>query len=248
MRAADLRATLARIEGPVLVCAQAGEVNTGAVEPLREIVDAVAGREHAWLHVDGAFGLWAAASPELRPLHDGVELADSWATDAHKWLNVPYDCGMAIVADPAPLRAALAGGAAYLAVDSHDPSSRTPEASRRARVLPVYAALRSLGRVGVAELVTRFCVLARQAAGELVRCPGVEVLNDVALNQVLFRVRGADTAAVVERVQQDGTCWIGGTRWGGEPAIRFSVCNHSTTEDDISRSTAAIRSAIDASR
>lgn len=245
MRVDALREQLARIDGPVLVCAQAGEVNTGAVDPLRAIADTVTAREHAWLHIDGAFGLWAAASPQQRPLVDGAELADSWAVDAHKWLNVPYDCGMTIVRDPAALHHALTVTASYLAVDARDPSSRTPEASRRARALPVYAALRGLGRNGVADLVARCCARAQQAADELGGHPRIEVLNDVVLNQVLFRVRHADTAAVIERVQRDGTCWIGGTSWQGEPAIRLSVSNWSTTADDITRSTTAITRAVE---
>jgi glutamate/tyrosine decarboxylase-like PLP-dependent enzyme len=249
MIAAGLRQVLAGADGPVLVCAQAGEVNTGAFDPLHEIAAAV--REHgkAWLHVDGAFGLWAAASPALRGLTAGAELADSWASDAHKWLNVPYDCGIAVVRDPAALAAALGRNAAYLPEsDARDPFMFTPEASRRARALPVYAALRSLGRRGVAELVERCCALARLAAAELAVGGAVELLNDVVLNQVLFRVPGARPAAVIERVQHDGTCWLGGTSWLGEPAIRFSVSSWSTTEDDIRQSAAAIRAAITAVR
>jgi glutamate/tyrosine decarboxylase-like PLP-dependent enzyme len=237
-------AALAGADGPLLVCAQAGEVNTGAFDPLREIAGLVRERANAWLHVDGAFGLWAAASPRLRPLAGGVELADSWATDAHKWLNVPYDCGLAIVGDPAALAAALGLSAAYLpGGGGRDSFAYTPEASRRARALPVYAALRSLGRHGLAELVDRCCALARLAAAELARCPSVEVLNEVVLNQVLLRVPDAD--GVIGRVQRDGTCWVGGTTWRGAPAIRFSVSNWSTTEDDIRRSVAAIVAAVE---
>ena len=189
MSAAELRQVLADSGSPVLVCAQAGEVNTGAFDPLREIAAAVRQHGRAWLHVDGAFGLWAAASPALRGLTAGVELADSWAADAHKWLNVPYDCGLAIVRDPAALKAALGKNASYLPASAvREPFSFTPEASRRARAIPVYAALRSLGRRGVAELVERCCALARLAAAELARGGAVEVLNDVVLNQVLFRV------------------------------------------------------------
>ena len=249
MIAAELRQVLAGLDGPVLVCAQAGEVNTGATDPLPKIAAAVASHGRAWLHVDGAFGLWAAASPALRPALAGVELADSWATDAHKWLNVPYDGGLAIVRDPAALSAALGSNAAYLpASDQRDPFDFTPEASRRARAIPVYAALRCLGRRGVAELVERCCAHARLAAAELSRGGAAEVLNDVVLNQVLFRVPGADPATVIDRVQRDGTCWLGGTSWRGAPAIRFSVSNWSTTEDDIRRSVAAIRAAIAAVR
>jgi glutamate/tyrosine decarboxylase-like PLP-dependent enzyme len=214
------------------------------VAPRGAIADVVGTRGRAWLHVDGAFGLWAAAAPQRRHLVVGVERADSWAVDAHKWLNVPYDCGMAIVRDPAAATAALALAAPYLAVGAHDPSAFTPESSRRARAVPVYAALRSLGRRGLADLVERCCGLARRAGDGLDRCPQVEVLNDVVLNQVLFRVHGADTAAVVERVQREGTCWLGATTWHGAPAVRFSVSNWSTTEDDIDRSVAAITAAI----
>lgn len=247
MHADQLQHALELAEGPVLVCAQAGEVNTGAVDPLREIAELVLNRGRAWLHIDGAFGLWAAASSMLRPLVDGAELAHSWAIDAHKWLNVPYDCGMAIVRDATALSAALGVSAAYFpSGDARDPMAFTPEASRRARALPVYAALRSLGRRGVAELVERGCTLARRAAEDLSRCAAVEVLNDVVLNQVLFRVRGADIHAVIEHVQREGTCWIGGTTWRDEPAIRLSVSNWSTTEEDIRQSVAAIERAIDA--
>ena len=242
----ELRAALATAEGPALVCAQAGEVNTGAVDPLGAIADAVREHDRAWLHIDGAFGLWAAASPQQHPLVAGAELADSWAVDAHKWLNVPYDCGMAIVRDLTAATAALAASAPYLAVDTRDPSAFTPESSRRARAVPVYAGLRALGRRGLADLVNRCCALARQAAGELARCAHVEVLNDVVLNQVLFRVHDVDTATVIERVQQDGNCWIGGTTWHDQPAIRLSVSNWSTTENDISRSITAITKAIEA--
>jgi glutamate/tyrosine decarboxylase-like PLP-dependent enzyme len=240
MLAGDLARALAAVDGPALVCAQAGEVSTGAFDPLREIGQAVRAHGRAWLHVDGAFGLWAAASPRLRALTDGMELADSWGTDGHKWLNVPYDCGLAIVRHSQALTGALSLSAAYLpAVGAGDPSAFVPEASRRARAVPVYAALRSLGSEGVAGLVDRCCALARLAAAELSACPGVEILNDVVLNQVLFRVPG-DTAAVIAAVQRDGTCWLGGTTWQGAPAIRFSVSNWSTTEDDIRRSVASI--------
>jgi glutamate/tyrosine decarboxylase-like PLP-dependent enzyme len=245
MRPSDLRRVLGQVAGPALVCAQAGEVNTGAVDPLREIADVVAERRGAWLHVDGAFGLWAAASPALRPLAEGIERADSWATDAHKWLNVPYDCGVAIVRDSSALSSALAVNAAYFQDSGgREPFALTPEASRRARALPVYAVLRSLGRDGVADLVERCCALAQMAAGQLSRCPDVEILNDVVLNQVLFRVRGVDARVVIDWVQHEGTCWMGGTMWRGEPAIRFSVSGWSTTEKDIYRSVDAVLRAI----
>jgi glutamate/tyrosine decarboxylase-like PLP-dependent enzyme len=247
MIAAGLRSAIGAAQGPVLVCAQAGEVNTGAFDPLREIAGLVRERPGSWLHVDGAFGLWAAASPELRSLADGAELADSWATDGHKWLNVPYDCGLAIVRDQELLTSAVGFTAAYLPGGAgRDSFSFTPESSRRARALPVYAALRSLGRQGVAGLVERCCSLARLAAAELGRCPLLEVLNEVVLNQVLLRVHGADTADVIARVQRDGTCWVGGTVWDGGPALRFSVSNWSTTAGDVRRSAQAIVAAVGA--
>ncbi|MEJ2887610.1 pyridoxal phosphate-dependent decarboxylase family protein [Actinomycetospora aeridis] len=240
MRPDVLRDLLAAIDGPVLVCAQAGQVDTGASDPLDAIAEVVGEREQRWLHVDGAFGLWAAATPARRHLVAGAGLADSWTVDAHKWLNVPYDCGMAIVRDPAALTAAMGMSAAYLPMGSADPSSRVPESSRRARVLPVHAALRHLGREGVADLVERCCALARQAADELARHPGIEVLNDVVLNQVLFRPRAGDARELAAAVARDGTCWVGTTVWQGRPAVRLSVSNWSTTPEDIRRSTAAI--------
>jgi glutamate/tyrosine decarboxylase-like PLP-dependent enzyme len=200
--------------------------------------------------VDGAFGLWAAASPSLRALVEGVDRADSWATDGHKWLNVPYDCGMAFVAHPDSHHAALGIRASYLvhaAEDAgRDAMDWTPEFSRRARGFTVYAALRSLGRTGVAELVDGCCTHARRFAERLGREPGVEVLNDVVLNQVLVRFldpggdHDARTAAVVRRVQDDGVLWLGGTTWQGMGAMRISVSNWSTTPEDVDRSVDAI--------
>jgi glutamate/tyrosine decarboxylase-like PLP-dependent enzyme len=253
MRPEALRRALAPVDGPAIVCAQAGDVNTGAFDPFEEIVDVLRGR-NAWLHVDGAFGLWAAASPQRRRLLKGVEGADSWAMDAHKWLNVPYDSGIAIVKDPAAHRAPFAASAAYLVQTrgrERDPQDFTPEFSRRARGFAVYAALRSLGRRGVADLVQRLCLRAQRMAERLGREPGVHILNDVVLNQVLVRVlppasRNADdfTKAVIARVQHDGTCWLGGTLWRGQQAIRVSVSNWSTTEEDVDRSAAAILAAV----
>jgi glutamate/tyrosine decarboxylase-like PLP-dependent enzyme len=223
-------------------------VNTGAFDPFDEIVAACRERS-AWLHVDGAFGLWAAASPELRPLVKGVDGADSWATDGHKWLNVPYDCGIAIVRDPEAQRAPFRAAASYLMQTrggERDPQEYVPEFSRRARGFAVYAALRSLGRAGVTEMVERCCRLARRMAGRLREGGGVRILNDVVLNQVLVRFepagRDADafTQAVIARVQRDGTCWLGGTRWHDQQAMRVSVSNWSTSEDDVDRSAAAI--------
>jgi glutamate/tyrosine decarboxylase-like PLP-dependent enzyme len=247
MRAAALARALAAGEGPAIVCAQAGEVNTGAFDPLAEIV-AAAHDAGAWVHVDGAFGLWAAASPALAPLVDGAGDADSWATDGHKWLNVPYDCGIVAVADPEAHAAAMALSAPYLVRTSGGERSNSdwaPEASRRARGFAVYAALRSLGRDGVAELVERSCALARRMAETLAREPDLAVLNDVVLNQVLVRVADDDAAtdATVAAVQRDGTCWLGGTRFQGRAAMRISIASWATTEEDVDRSAAAIAEA-----
>jgi glutamate/tyrosine decarboxylase-like PLP-dependent enzyme len=204
--------------------------------------------------VDGAFGLWAAASPSLRGLVDGVAGADSWATDAHKWLNVPYDCGLAIVRDRAAHTAAMNSfaGVEYISQPQHDEryeSEWVPEFSRRARGFTVYAALRQLGRRGVAELVERCCACARLMAEELAQAPQATVLNDVVLNQVLVRFArdGVNiTDEVIAAVQREGTCWMGGSEWDGQPAMRISVCNWRTTEDDVRRSARAIRAQADA--
>ncbi|HSK59455.1 MAG TPA: pyridoxal-dependent decarboxylase, partial [Actinomycetospora sp.] len=233
-------------------CAQAGNVDTGAADPFAAIADALAARGgDAWLHVDGAFGLWAAAAPGRRHLVAGVARADSWAVDAHKGLNVPYDCGMAVVRDGPALSGALSTSAAYLGFSGLDPSSRVPESSRRARATPVYAALRNLGRDGVADLVERCCSLARQAADELGRHPQIEVLNDVELNQVLFRPRHSsawDARELAAAVQRDGTCWIGTSVWDGHPALRLSVSNWSTTPQDVTRSTDRVLALVEADR
>ncbi len=242
-----LEQALAGAHEPTIVCAQAGNVNTGAVDPVGEIC-AVAHATGAWVHVDGAFGLWAAASPRLRPLLAGVERADSWAMDAHKWLNVPYDSGLVLCAHPAVHRAAMGVRASYLvhAEDGErDALEYNPEFSRRARGFPVYAAIRALGRDGIADLVERSCALARRFADRLAAA-GVEVLNEVVLNQVLVRFRAADgdhdtyTGRVLHRLQEDGTCWMSGTTWNGMAAVRISVSNWSTDEDDVDRSVAAI--------
>jgi glutamate/tyrosine decarboxylase-like PLP-dependent enzyme len=244
MRADRLRALLAGLDGPTIVCAQAGNVNTGAFDPLAEI--AAATRERgAWLHVDGAFGLWARASRVHRGLADGVELADSWATDAHKWLNVPYDCGVVVVREREDHRAAMASSAAYLIQTrgvERDPTDWVPEFSRRGRSVPVYAALRTLGRDGVEALVERACARARQMAQRLAAEPGIRILNDVVLNQVLVRFAEDDdiTRRVVTGVQQEGTCWLSGTVWQGLAAMRISVSNWATSEEDAARSAEAI--------
>ncbi|HSH22086.1 MAG TPA: aminotransferase class V-fold PLP-dependent enzyme, partial [Candidatus Caenarcaniphilales bacterium] len=232
-------------DAPTIVCVQVGNVNTGACDPVDEIADIVREREGAWLHVDGAFGLWARVSPKLRHLARGVERADSWASDSHKWLNVPYDSGLVIVRDTAAHRAAMMLMAAYLIPaggDERDPSNFVPEFSRRARGFAVYAALRSLGRSGVTELVERCSGLARRMADRLAAEPRVEVLNEVVLNQVLVRFGNDDalTADVVRRVQEDGTCWLSGSRWQGRGVMRISVSNWSTTDADADVSVEAI--------
>jgi glutamate/tyrosine decarboxylase-like PLP-dependent enzyme len=237
-------------EGPAIVIGQVGDVNTGAIDPLEALADA-AHDYGAWLHLDGAFGLWAAASPRLRDLVRGVERADSWATDGHKWLNVPYDCGFAIVSDCEAVRGALSSlsGAEYIPPAEHGErynAEFVPEFSRRARGFPAYAAIRTLGRNGVAELVERCCDCAQAMAEELAVTPGAEVLNEVVLNQVLVRFtrNGANvTDEVMAAIQQEGTCWMSGTRWDGQPAMRISVSNWRTTEEDIHRSADAIKAA-----
>jgi glutamate/tyrosine decarboxylase-like PLP-dependent enzyme len=244
MRPDALRQALGDADGPVIVCAQAGNVNSGAVDPVGAICE-IAHQAGAWVHVDGAFGLWAAASPRLRHLVAGAELADSWATDAHKWLNVPYDSGLVFCAHPQAHQAAMGVRASYLihaTGGERDEVDYTPEFSRRARAFPVYAAIRALGRSGVAELVERCCALASRFAERLAAADGVEVLNEVVLNQVLVRFADSDThtRTVIDRVQQDRTCWMSGTTWRGRAAMRISVSNWSTDEADVDRSVAAI--------
>jgi glutamate/tyrosine decarboxylase-like PLP-dependent enzyme len=248
MRADDLRRTLAGLRGPTIVCAQAGNVNTGSVDPLRELAT-IAHERDAWLHIDGAFGLWGLASRDRRALLDGAELADSWATDAHKWLNVPYDNGIVIVRDAAAHRASMTLSAEYLeqtAGAERDPFDWVPEFSRRGRGITVYATLRSLGRDGVQSLVDRLCARARQMADLLRRNERVRVLNDVVLNQVLVRFGESDdlTRRVITCAQLDGTCWMAGTTWHGVAAMRISVSNWATSEEDIARSAEAILKAL----
>jgi glutamate/tyrosine decarboxylase-like PLP-dependent enzyme len=230
------------LSGPTIVCIQAGNVNTGAFDPAMEIC-AAAHASGAWVHVDGAFGLWAATAPERAYLVIGFEQADSWATDAHKWLNVPYDSGLAFVRDAEALRGAMSLSAAYLqAGETRDPSQFTPEASRRARAVEIWAALRSLGRSGLADLIERNCRQATRFADGL-RSAGYSVLNEVELNQVLVSFGDAETTRqVVAAVQADGTCWCGSTVWQGKTAMRISVSSWATTDDDVERSLAAIRS------
>ena len=246
MRADAALDALASGAGPTILCLQVGNVNTGAIDPVAEIVDPAV-NAGAWVHVDGAFGLWAAAAPSLRGLVEGVDRAHSWATDGHKWLNVPYDCGYAFVADREAHRAAMAVAAAYLIQAEGDDAPRepmdwNPEFSRRARGLPTWAALRALGRTGVADLVERCCAHARAFAERLGADADVEVLNDVVLNQVLVRFHRDDDATreVIRRVQEDGTCWLSGTTWQGRAAMRISVVNWRTSQEDVERSAAAI--------
>jgi glutamate/tyrosine decarboxylase-like PLP-dependent enzyme len=257
MRADKLQAALAGINTPVLVCAQAGNVNTGAFDPLPDIVPLVRACQ-GWLHVDGAFGLWAAASPELQHLTKGIELADSLAVDCHKWLNVPYDSGLVFIRDRSAHHEAMTLSAPYYAAGAEagrDNHNWVPEASRRARGFAIYATLRALGRTGVAELIERCCHLARRMAERLAQDANVQILNDVVLNQVLVRFlpsSGSDadafTAAVIQRIQEDGTCWAGGTTWHGMHALRIAVSNWSTTESDIDRSAEAILRCVHAAR
>jgi glutamate/tyrosine decarboxylase-like PLP-dependent enzyme len=228
------------ISGPTIVCIQSGNVNSGAFDPAREICE-IAHREGAWVHIDGAFGLWAAVSPRYAHLLNGAEDADSWALDAHKWLNVPYDSGLAFVRNPGHLRAAMSVSAAYLQQGtSREASHYTPELSRRARAIEIWAALRSLGRSGLADLIDRTCHHASRFAQGL-RDAGYSILNDVQLNQVLVSFGDPETTQrVIAAVQSDGTCWCGGTVWRGHTAMRISVSSWATTDEDVERSLSAI--------
>jgi glutamate/tyrosine decarboxylase-like PLP-dependent enzyme len=241
--AADAATTaISETAGPLIVCLQAGNVNSGAFDPAPQIADAVAAHHNAWLHVDGAFGLWAAVSPRLRHLVEGVGRADSWSTDAHKWLNVGYDCGFVAVRDREAHRVAMSAAAAYLLrSEQREPWEWIFDSSRRARGFALYAAVRSLGRAGVQEMVERCCALASRMADQLRGADGIEVLNDVVLNQVLVRFGDDErTREVIARVQADGTAWMGGTVWHGKAAMRISVSNWSTTEADADASVEAI--------
>jgi len=252
----DLARVLAdRSAAPTIVCLQAGNVNTGAFDDLAAAT-AIAHQYAAWVHIDGAFGLWAAASPTLRHLVAGVELADSWATDGHKWLNVPYDSGYAFCAHPAAHAAAMSYTAAYLTVPTsaagaglRAPGDYVIESSRRARGFATWAAMRELGRVGVADLVDRCCRLACRFADQLAETEGATVVNDVVLNQVIVGF-GSDeqTDRVIAAVQASGECWMGSTTWHGQRLMRISVSSWRTTDDDVDRSVAAIRAAVSAAR
>lgn len=240
-----LAAALGANRGPTIVCLQAGNVNTGGCDNLRTACE-IARAHRAWSHVDGAFGLWAAASPTTRHLVDGIELADSWAVDGHKWLNVPYDSGYVFCAQPAAHRASMRFSAAYLVGHGDDevvraPSDYVPESSRRARGFATWAALKELGSDGVANLVEQCCSHARYFADKLSSIDGVTVANNVVLNQVLVHF-GTDnrTLRVIDSVQREGTCWMGGTTWRGQCYMRISVSNWSTTKSDVDRSVAAI--------
>ncbi len=232
---------LPKISGPTIVCLQAGNINTGAFDPFEPIIDLV----HAaggWVHVDGAFGLWAAATPSLAHLTAGVAQADSLATDAHKYLNVPYDSGLAFVRQPDALRAAMAITADYLPTESteRNPSDYTPELSRRARGVEVWAALKYLGKNGIAEMIEGTCRHARRFADEL-SASGYKILNDVVLNQVLVSFGDSRTTElIIEDIQKDGTCWMGGTKWHGHTAMRISVSSWATTDEDVDMSLEAI--------
>jgi glutamate/tyrosine decarboxylase-like PLP-dependent enzyme len=231
---------LPELAAPAIVCLQAGNVNTGASDPFGPLIEWAA-KYQAWVHVDGAFGLWAAASAATRAEVALIDLAASWATDCHKWLNTTYDCGLALVSDPAALRRAMEASASYLPGSEAEAMGLTPQSSQRARGVEVWAVLASLGREGVAELVDRCCRLARRFAAGM-RSAGFDVLNDVVLNQVLVSFGPAErTDAVISAVQSDGTCWCGPTTWQGRRAMRVSISGWSTTEDDIDRSIAAVR-------
>ncbi len=242
---AALRSALETVDGPTIVALQAGNLHSGSFDPFAECID-LAHQHGAWVHVDGAFGLWAAATPSLRHLVDGVEDADSWGTDAHKTLNTPYDCGIAIVRDPVPLRSAVTMRASYLihASDKGDPLDKAPELSRRARGVPVWAALKSLGRSGVADLVDGLHANARAIADGIAEIPGAEILNDVVYTQVSVAF-GSDerTAEVTDRLLASGVAWMSGSRWRDRAVLRVSVSNWSTDADDVAASVAAVRAA-----
>lgn len=249
MRPEALEAAIGQSSGPKIVIAQAGQINTGAYDPFAEIVE-IAHAHQAWVHVDGAFGLWARATPSHKHLTDGIEGADSWVTDGHKWLQVPYDSGFAIVRDREVHQRAMTQWGSYLpSINQGDrvPSAFVPELSRRARGIPVWAMLKTLGRSGVAELVERHCGFARQFAARLGAEPGIRIMNEVTINQVIVNfgegaaeARKAATEAVIAKVQQGGVCWVGGAAWRGDWVMRISVSSGETTADDVDMSADAI--------
>jgi len=251
LRVDELAAALADVpsDAPAILCLQAGNIHSGGFDPFAEAIE-LAHANGAWVHVDGAFGLWAAASPALRPLVTGMDQADSWTTDAHKTLNVPYDCGLAIVADAAAMRSAMGVKASYLVADESGPAvpyEKVPELSRRARGVPVWAALRSLGRRGVADLVEGLVGRAQEIAPALAEIHGAEVLNDVVFTQVSVSF-GSDerTREVTARLIADGTTWMSGSRWHDRDVLRISVSNWSTDERDVRLSVDAVRAAASA--
>lgn len=243
MQPGELEKVLKMIADPCIVCAQAGNVNTGSFDPVDAISATIARyKNETWLHVDGAFGFWAAASSSHKHLVAGLEKADSISTDAHKWLNVPYDCGITMCANTEAHRRAMTLAADYIEAtpDERDPHEYTPEESRRARAIPVYAALRTLGKNGINDLVDRCCRHARRFADGL-REAGYEVLNDVVLNQVLVSFGKPETTRrIISEIQNDGTCWCGGTKWKGQVAMRISVSSWATTKEDVERSLEAM--------
>lgn len=256
MSSTDLARKCASLTGPKLIIAQAGQINTGAFDPFGDLSE-IARQHSAWLHVDGAFGLWARADPDMRRLTKGIENADSWVLDGHKWLQVPFDCGYAIVRDGDAMQKGMATTASYLptpATGDRAPSHLVPELSRRARALPTWAALKSLGRTGVIEMVRRHCGFARQIAEELKVVPGITVMNDVVLNQIIVRF-GFDSAApetrkdltarVVEKLVDDGEVFVCGAQWRGEWVMRISVIAGNITQADVAVTTEAIRKAWD---
>ena len=233
-----------KTKGPTIICLQAGNVNSGACDPIEEICKNK--KDNCWVHIDGAFGLWAAASPNTKHLVKGLELADSWGADAHKWLNVPYDSGLVFVKDPSSLFGAISATAAYLPeISKRDPFQYVPEMSREARGVPVWAALKSLGKKGLANMIDASCRSAKQFAEGLENA-GYNVLNDVVLNQVLVSFGdAATTLEVIKKIQEDGTCWCGGTTWQGITAMRISVSSAATTEHDVELSLASMLKAAD---
>jgi glutamate/tyrosine decarboxylase-like PLP-dependent enzyme len=253
MQLADFKAEIEKTHGPKIVITQAGHINSGAFDPIGEIAE-IAHRQDAWVHVDGAFGLWARACPETAPLADGCEAADSWATDGHKWLQTPYDCGYAIVRNAEAHSRAMTNTGSYLpavTLGERNPSYFVPELSRRARGFPTWALIRALGRKGISEMIRRHCRIARTMAKALAAEPGISILNEVELNQLAVRF-GTDqpdqrsdalTTKVINRIQEDGTCFAAGARWKGRSIMRLSVISWAMSEADAERSVTAIVSA-----